>query len=144
MRFVTSTISRRLLAAAIVFGAAATLTSLTGALEAQAGTVRFSPEKFEKVRKSGKPVLLDFFAVWCGTCRRQHRVLEGLRLENKAYEKIAFMRVDWDTYGSKPISRDLKIPRRSTLVMFKDGKEVGRIVAGTSVGQIKSLLDKGL
>jgi len=42
------------------------------------------------------------------------------------------MRVDWDQYGKSEIVSELNIPRRSTLVMFKGGEEIGRVVAQTS------------
>jgi hypothetical protein len=59
------------------------------------------------------------------------------------------VRVDWDQYSRHEISRSYRIPRRSTLLLlqgYKDAeaKELGRIVAGTSKSQIKSLLDKAL
>jgi thioredoxin 1 len=54
------------------------------------------------------------------------------------------MRVDWDTYKSHGVTKSRRIPRRSTLILIKGGKEVGRLVAATGKGTIKSLLDKGL
>ncbi len=53
------------------------------------------------------------------------------------------MQMDWDKNRRSPLIKKLNIPRRSTLIMFKGGKEVGRIVAGTSTSQIKGLIDKG-
>jgi hypothetical protein len=52
--------------------------------------------------------------------------------------------VDWDEDSSSPISTDYNIPRRSTLLVLKGDRELGRIVAGTGRGQIKELLDAGL
>ena len=54
------------------------------------------------------------------------------------------MRVDWDTYKNKPVTTSRNIPRRSTLVLIKGGKEVGRLVAATSEKAITGLLDKGV
>ena len=54
------------------------------------------------------------------------------------------MRVDWDTYKGHSVTKSRRIPRRSTLVLIKGGKEVGRLVAATGKETIKSLLDKGL
>ncbi len=136
--------SRRVFATMLGLGAAIVLAGFAAPGVATAVTVKYSKSKFDEIRNSGKAIMLDFYAPWCGTCRTQSRAIETLRSENKAYEKIAFMKVDWDTNKSKPISTGLKIPRRSTLVMFRDGMEVGRIVAGTSKASIKKLMDKGL
>ena len=61
-------------------------------------------------------------------------------LKKPAYKAVTVMRVDWDEYRDADISRDLKIPRRSTLVMFSGGKEVGRVVASTDSASIEALL----
>ena len=49
------------------------------------------------------------------------------------------MRVDWDTHRDADIVNELKIPRRSTLVMFNKGKEVARVVAQTGTPAIEAL-----
>jgi hypothetical protein len=68
-------------------------------------------------------------------------VLDKLRA---SYPNITFMLVDWDTYKNHEITSSRRIPRRSTLVLIKGDKELGRIVAGTSERDIRDLLDKGL
>lgn len=61
-------------------------------------------------------------------------------LDSKSeYRKVTVMRVDWDTYRNADIVKSLAIPRRSTLVMFKNGVEVGRVVAQTSTVAIEAL-----
>jgi len=67
-------------------------------------------------------------------------VLSKLRA---SYKNITFMTVDWDSYKGHAVTKSRRVPRRSTLILIKSGKEVGRIVAGTSTNAIKALLDKG-
>lgn len=105
----------------------------------------YTPGSAEAAMDEGKIVLLDFWASWCSTCATQERVLAALKAENPAYEqKIVFYKVDWDVYGQDTLAKDLRIPRRSTLVLLKGREALGRIVAGTSRADIKALLDEAL
>lgn len=115
-------------------------------LAAQAGMIQYTPGLDQKLLGEGKTLFLDFYASWCGTCQAQRRVIERLWQENPDYEKnIAFLEIDWDTYGHGDLAKALKIPRRSTLVTIApDGREIGRIVAGTSYDAIKALMDGAL
>jgi len=63
---------------------------------------------------------------------------------NEQYQVVTVFRVDWDTYRDEQITKDLKIRRRSTLVMFKDGKEIDRVVAQTSARAIEPLFEKAI
>ena len=119
----------------------ATVGLIAGPAAAALKLVNYSPEKLQALRASGKPVLLDFYASWCTTCRAQERVIESL-MDGGAYGTITVMRVDWDTYQTSQLVKDLNIPRRSTLVLLKGDKELGRVVAQTSEASIKGLLDK--
>ena len=133
-------ISRRNILGLAVAGAMAMVS-----LPAMAGNVvEYDDASLQTAVNTGEPYLLDFSATWCGTCKAQERVLDALQAENAAYNGIQVLRVDWDTHRSGPLVSTLAIPRRSTLVMMQGQTELGRIVAGTSRGQIQALMDLGL
>lgn len=118
--------------------------SLVPAL-ARAGAMDYSRGLVEQALANGETVFLDFKASWCSTCAAQERVIKALKAENPAYdENITFINVNWDKYGKSKLSRSLRIPRRSTLVVLKGEDELGRIVAGTSKADIKALMDTAL
>lgn len=105
----------------------------------------YTPDLLKSELAAGKTVFLDFFAPWCGTCLAQRRVIDGLKAENPAYEaNISFLVVDWDTNVDGDLVKQLKIPRRSTLVVLRGDAELGRIVAGTAKEEIKALMDLAL
>ena len=101
--------------------------------------VDYTPAAYSAAIDNGQPLLVDFYASWCGTCRAQQRTIASLQSENAAYKNVTVMRVDWDKYGRSDFAKSLKIPRRSTLVMFTGGKEVGRVVAQTGSSEIEAL-----
>ncbi|WP_299154442.1 thioredoxin family protein [uncultured Tateyamaria sp.] len=105
----------------------------------------YKPGLIEAALADGKTVFVDYSAPWCSTCKRQERVINGLRAENPSYDAaMTFVKVDWDTYKNHEVTVFRGIPRRSTLILLRGEDELGRIVAGTSQSQIKSLLDAGL
>ena len=66
------------------------------------------------------------------------RLRESLPQYNKA---ITFVLVDWDIFKNDEVTTSRKIPRRSTFVLIKGGKEVDRLVAETGEERIKAMLD---
>lgn len=109
------------------------------------GMIDFAPGVIESALEDGKTVFVDYSATWCGTCKRQARVISALRAEDPNYDAaMTFVKVDWDTFKSHDVTVSRQIPRRSTLIVLRGEEELGRLVAGTSEGQIKALMDKGL
>ncbi|SPF79819.1 thioredoxin family protein [Pseudoprimorskyibacter insulae] len=114
-------------------------------LRVWAAAIDYTPGLVQTHLAKGDTVFLDFKASWCSTCAAQERVLNKLKADNPAYEsKITFINVDWDEYRSDALTKGLKIPRRSTLVVLKGDKELGRIVAQTDPKVIKALMDTAL
>ncbi len=129
----------RILATAIISLIALTSASLAGE------TRDYKPGLIQSLLSEGKTVFVDYKASWCSTCARQERVIESLRKQEPAYDKaMTFVAVDWDQYGSHDVTTSRNVPRRSTLILLKGNKELGRIVAGTATSDIKALMDKGL
>lgn len=110
-----------------------------------AGFVDYTPGLIDTALAEGKTVFVDYGAKWCGTCKRQERVINALRAADPSYDAaMLFVKVDWDTYKNADVTIFRNIPRRSTLLVLRGEDELGRIVAGTSEKQIKELMDKGL
>ena len=82
----------------------------------------------KEVLKSDKPVLIDFWAEWCVPCKKIEPIIEELSEEFKNHVK--FLRLNVDENPS--IAYEYEIRGIPTLVLFKDGKPVDRIVGLTS------------
>jgi len=106
-----------------------------------AGRVAFDREAFNAALKTGKPVLIDISASWCPTCQAQKRVLGKLTATPK-FSGYTIFEVDYDT--EKDVMRSFGAQQRSTLIAFKKGKEVGRVVGDTSTSGIEKLLAKAI
>ena len=69
-------------------------------------------------------------------------MLKKLRAGYPKYNKlITFVLIDWDTFKNHEVTTSRNIPRRSTMVLIKGGREAKRLVAQTSEQKIKALLD---
>jgi thioredoxin 1 len=99
----------------------------------------FSHDAFKSATAAGKPVLVEFHADWCPTCRAQDKVINSFR-HNPEYKGLVILRVDFD--AEKELLKRFGVRRQSTLIVFKAGEEVARAVGEASPDGIKSLLNK--
>ena len=90
-----------------------------------------------EVLKSDRPVLIDFWAEWCGPCRRLAPVIKELAEEYG--EKIRVVKVDVD--GNPKIASRMQITAMPTLLMVKNGAVVGQIVGAVPKDKIKALIN---
>jgi len=89
-----------------------------------------------EVLKSPLPFLLDFGAVWCAPCRALAPVVE--RLADELLGKVRVGKLDID--DSPSVASKFAIRGVPTVVVFKDGKESGRLVGVTSKENLVKLL----
>ena len=92
--------------------------------ETKAKVVNITDGDFEKTIKKGV-TMVDFWAVWCGPCRRQGPIVEEIANENNN-KKIKICKMDVDK--NKETSNSFGIHNIPTIIIFKDGKEVKRLV----------------
>ncbi len=99
--------------------------------------IKFTTDNFEtELLKSEVPVLVDFWATWCGPCQMQGPVVEQAAEEMAGTVKVGKLNVDEE--GS--IAQQYGVMSIPTLIVFKNGKEVGRAVGFQTMEQLKKLM----
>lgn len=111
------------------------------ALAALAAELPFDKAKFDAALAQGQPVIVDFSASWCPTCKAQKPIVEALMKEKKLAPVTLFV-ADYDKETA--LKKQLGVTQQSTFVVFKGGKEVGRSTGQTQKQALSDLFDKAL
>ena len=106
-----------------------------------AAELPFNKTAFDKALADGKPVVVDFAASWCPTCKEQKPIVQSLLKDPKRQSLTVFV-ADFDK--EEALKQRLKVTMQSTLIAFKGGKEVARSTGQTDKTELGALLDKAL
>lgn len=93
-------------------------------------------ETFGSIIKGDKPVLVDFFATWCGPCKMMPPILE--QVHNQLGEQVRIIKIDVDK--NQQLSSQLNVSSVPTLAIFKNGEIKWRQPGVQQAGALVSLL----
>ena len=100
--------------------------------------MNFTKDAFESAQKAGKTVVVNSWNKWCYTCVKQEKIIKQAK---KDFSDVLFLSY---AQKNKDIAKYLNIDYRSTIVIYKDNKEIARAVGIIKKEEIYSLIQKGI
>ena len=99
-----------------------------------------SEEAFDKLMGGDAPVLVDFWATWCGPCRMIAPIVE--EIANEYAGKVVVAKVDVDEMGE--LAQRYRIMNIPTLMLFKQGQLVDKAIGARPKAALEQMLNKAL
>jgi len=101
-------------------------------------TIELNKENFSETVGSTKPVLVDYWAEWCGPCKMVAPILEEVAVDLS--DKLTVGKVDVDE--NQELAAQFNIMSIPTLVLFKDGEVIDQAIGALSKAQLLSFLEQ--
>ncbi len=86
----------------------------------------------EEIGAAGEPVVVDFWAEWCGPCKMISPILEEIATEHAGKVRVAKLNVD----DNPDVTRRFEVMSIPTLIVFRDGQPVRRMIGAKGKGQL--------
>ena len=99
--------------------------------------LEFTDDNIKEIIESGKPVVIDFWAEWCGPCRMVSPIVEGLAEEFSGKVEIGKLNVD----DNIQTPNEYGIRNIPTILFFKDGKMVDKQIGATPKASLKAKVE---
>lgn len=92
---------------------------------------------FSEIINQDKPVLVDFFAEWCGPCKMMSPILKEVK--SALGDKISIIKIDVDK--NKPLAAKYQVRGVPTLILYKSGKQVWRQSGAVQKNELVSIIN---
>lgn len=98
-------------------------------------------ERFEDlINNTSEPILVDFYATWCGPCKMMHPILEDVKA--RVGDKARIIKIDVD--GQQALAMQYGIQAVPTLMLFKGGQQVWRQSGVVQGNELVKLIEQNL
>ena len=99
-------------------------------------------EKFDTLINSETPVLIDYFATWCGPCKMMHPILEELK--GRMDDRVKIVKIDVDIPANRQSVYAYQIQSVPTLMLFHKGRMLWRQSGVVGVAELQEIIEKNI